>query len=175
MTRHMSVLWFVLGSPLLRSMEKFLCVLCECHCRMSVEVSICVGVSGSLTCKVSLCLSRSAPPSPPPPSVYTCTRAHTHLLEDCTHILSVEKNPRKHLQYAREKPREKGKEGTCCERRPPGLQRAPPPEVPRAGSGGSAAGLPESGTSVTPRGADQSRPRLQDILKTAPTQQEKHG
>lgn len=39
---------------------------------------------------------------------------------------------------------------TCSLKRPPGPQRAPPPEAPRAGLGGSAAGPLGSETAMTP-------------------------
>lgn len=41
-------------------------------------------------------------------------------------------------------------QSTCCVRRPPAQQRAPPPGAPRAGPGGSTAGLLWSETATTP-------------------------
>ena len=143
-----------------------MCVVRVCNRpRMSVEVSICVGVSGSLTCRVSLCLYRSALPSPPPPSVYTCTHTHTLIRRLHSHHFCREKK-------RRETEREREGGYLLWEK------------TSRATEGATSRGSQGRSRWIicwTPRvrdlrdswGADQTRPCLQDIRKTAPTPKDK--
>lgn len=103
-----------------------------------------------ITCRASLCLWDFALPSVPPPPVYTWERQRHNSTTTTTIIIMCLSALGKDSAVDNQWSVLSRGQSTCCVRRPPAPQKAPPPEAPRPGPGGSDAGPLGSETAMTP-------------------------